>query len=122
MVALNAFAADTDREGWRLFSSLQQAFLNLRRGSPGPLPPPVDDFSEHLSSAEKAGLEQALAYSLIGSPETVRGRLETVIEEVQPDEIIVTGQIFDHAARLRSFEIVSEVREGFSDKWRARSA
>jgi luciferase family oxidoreductase group 1 len=110
MVAVNAFAAETDEEGRKLFTSLQQAFLNLRRGTPGPLPPPVDRL-EDLLPHEQAGLEQALAYSLVGSPETIRRRLRAVVEETGADEIMVTGQIHDHAARLRSFEIVAQVRD-----------
>jgi luciferase family oxidoreductase group 1 len=116
MVAVNAFAADTDREGERLFTSLQQAFLNLRRGMPGPLPPPVETMDSLISPAEKLGLEQALAYSLVGSPETVRRRLEAVISQTGADEIIVTGQIFDHRARLRSFEIVAQARDALSSE------
>jgi luciferase family oxidoreductase group 1 len=107
-VAVNAFAAETDAEGERLFTSLQQAFLNLRRGTPGPLPPPVDGLEGRLSPVEREGLHRALAYSAVGSPETVRRRLEAVIAETGADEIIVTGQIHDHGARLRSFTIVAE--------------
>jgi luciferase family oxidoreductase group 1 len=114
MVAVNAFAADTDAQARRLFTSLQQAFVNLRRGAPGPLPPPVDSMEGRLSPAEQQGIDQALAYSLVGSPETIRRRLEEVIEETQPDELMVTGQIFAPAARLRSFEIVSQVRDALA--------
>ena len=114
MVAVNAFAARTDAEGQRLFTSLQQAFLNLRRGMPGPLPPPVDSLEGRLSPAEQEGLDRALAYSAVGSPFAVRRRLEAVIAETKADEIIVTGQIHDHRARLRSFEIVAEVREALA--------
>ena len=114
MVAVNAFAADTDREGERLFTSLQQAFLNLRRGMPGPLPPPVDSMADLVSPAELMGVEQALAYSLVGSPETVRKRLESTISQTGADEIIVTGQIYDHESRLRSFEIVAQVRDALT--------
>lgn len=111
MVAVNAFAAETDAEGRRLFTSLQQAFLNLRCGSPGPLPPPVDSLDGLLSPVEQAGLDRALAFSAVGSPASVRRRLESVIAETGADEIIVTGQIHDHAARLRSFEIVAQARD-----------
>jgi luciferase family oxidoreductase group 1 len=114
MVAVNAFAAETDRDGERLFTSLQQAFLNLRRGMPGPLPPPVDSMDGLISPPEQSGLEQALAYTLVGSPETVRQRLRTVMSQTGADEIIVTGQIHDHRARLRSFEIVAEARDALS--------
>jgi luciferase family oxidoreductase group 1 len=114
MVAVNAFAAETDDEGQRLFTSLQQAFLNLRQGMPGPLPPPVDSLEGRLSLAEQEGLDRALAYSAVGSPATVKRRLEVVIAETKADEIIVTGQIHGHGARLRSFEIVAAVRQALA--------
>jgi luciferase family oxidoreductase group 1 len=110
MVAVNAFAAETDNEGQRLFTSLQQAFLNLRRGTPGPLPPAVDSMEGRLSPAEQEGLDRALAYSAVGSRATVRQPLEAVIAATQADELIVTGHIHEHAARLRSFEIVASLR------------
>lgn len=109
MVAANAFAAETDVEAERLFTSLQQQFLALRRGAPGPLPPPVDDMRERMSSKERMGLERTFAYAAVGSPETVRAKLQRFVDETRADEIIVAGQIYDHSARLRSFEIVSEI-------------
>jgi luciferase family oxidoreductase group 1 len=120
MVAVNAFAAETDAEGERLFTSLQQAFLNLRRGMPGPLPPPVDSLEGRLSPAEQEGLNRALAYSAVGSPATVQRRLEAVIAETKADEIIITGQIHEHAARLRSFEIVASLHHGLGS-WATQS-
>ena len=109
IVAMNAIAAETDEDAERLFTSLQQAFINLRRGRPGPLPFPVDRID--LSPLEQDALAQALAISAVGSPATVRRGIEMVIGETQPDELIVTGQIHDHAARVRSFEIVAGVRD-----------
>jgi alkanesulfonate monooxygenase SsuD/methylene tetrahydromethanopterin reductase-like flavin-dependent oxidoreductase (luciferase family) len=111
MVAVNVFAADTDAEGARLFSSLQQAFVNLRRGTPGLLPPPVDSIEGRWSPQEQAGLERALEYSAIGAPGTVADALQRIVALTAADELILTGQIFDHAARLRSFEIAASVRE-----------
>ncbi|XXF79646.1 LLM class flavin-dependent oxidoreductase [Myxococcaceae bacterium GXIMD 01537] len=111
MAALNVFAAETDREAQRLFTSLQQQFIALRRGTPGPLPPPLDDLSGILDPFEQSMLEHTLAYSAIGSPETVRRGIESFIQRTGADEVIITGQIFDHAARLRSFEIAAQVRE-----------
>jgi luciferase family oxidoreductase group 1 len=112
MVGVNVFAADTDAEARRLFTSLQQQFINLRRGVPGLLQPPDETLGENWSEMEKAGVEQMLACSVVGSSQTVREGLESFIDATQADEIIVTAQIFDHAARLRSFEIVAEVMTG----------
>ena len=112
MLGLNVFAADTDEEARRLFTSLQQAFVNLRSGRPGPLPPPIDGYEGRLTPMERAGLDQALVCSVIGSPETVRRGLEVFIARTNPDEIMVTSQIFDHAARRRSLEITAEARDG----------
>jgi luciferase family oxidoreductase group 1 len=108
MVGLNVFAAETDREAERLFSSLQQAFVNLRTGRAGPLPPPVDDMEHRVDAAARAMLNQALACSVVGSPATVKEGLADFIRFSGADEIMVTAQIFDHAARLRSFEITAE--------------
>jgi alkanesulfonate monooxygenase SsuD/methylene tetrahydromethanopterin reductase-like flavin-dependent oxidoreductase (luciferase family) len=84
-------------------------FLNLIRGHPGKLPPPVDSMEGRWSPAERAAVEHRMMYSAVGSPETVRRRLEQLLAETKADEIIATAQIFDHAARLRSFEIAAEV-------------
>jgi luciferase family oxidoreductase group 1 len=109
MLGVNIFAADTDAEARCLFSSLQQAFLNLRRGRPGKLPAPVDDFEASLDSYERAMLGHALACSIVGGPETVRRGLAAFAESTGADEMLVTAQIFDHAARKRSFEILASV-------------
>jgi luciferase family oxidoreductase group 1 len=107
MVGVNIIAADTDDEARRLFTSLQQAFVNIRTGRPAPLPPPVDAL--HLSPAEELGLRQMLAYSIVGSADAVRHGLEQVAEQTGADEVIVASQIHDHAARLHSYEIAAEV-------------
>jgi len=113
MLALNVFAADTGREAERLFSSLQQAFVNLRTGNPGKLPPPVDDFGKGLDERILFTLDQALACSVVGDPGTVRKGIAAFAARTGADELILTGQIHDHAARLRSFEIAAEaVRHG----------
>lgn len=109
MPCVNVFAADTDAAAQRLFTSLQQAFINLRRNRPGLLPPPVDTMEGRWSDFERAGVEHALRYSVVGSPETVRRGLEAFIDLTKADEIMVTAQIFDHSARLRSFEILAKV-------------
>jgi luciferase family oxidoreductase group 1 len=106
MVGVNVFAADRTEDAEFLFTSLQQQFINLRRGTPGQLPPPTHDIA--WSDAERAGVEQSLACSVIGDAAQVRAGLASVIEQTQADELIVTAQIFDHAARLRSFEITAQ--------------
>ena len=109
MPCINVFAAETDEEARRLFTSLQQAFINLRMGRPGKLPRDFDPSEARWPEPVKAGLAHALRYSAVGSPETVRGWLESFIQETRPDEIMVTTQIFDRASRLRSFELFAEV-------------
>ena len=107
MVGTNVFAADTEVEAQRLMSSIQQAFLNLRRGTPGPLQPPVDGYEAQLTPMERAGLDQALSCSAVGTPEQVEAQLRAIIARTGADELMITAQIFDHGARLRSFEIAA---------------
>ncbi|MDT5269567.1 MAG: hypothetical protein QOH49_1753 [Acidobacteriota bacterium] len=111
LACLNVFAAETDEEARRLFTSLQQAFVNLRRGRPGKLPPPIETLEGFASDLEMAGVEHALRYSVVGSAETVRAGLEAFADWTRADELMLTSQIFDHAARLHSFEMVAAVRE-----------
>lgn len=108
MIAVNVFGGETDAEGRYLRSTMQQAFARLRLGMPGKLPRPVEDIAAHLAPSVLAGVNQALAISATGSPETVRQELAAIVERYQPDEVIITGQIHDHDARLRSFEIAAE--------------
>jgi luciferase family oxidoreductase group 1 len=108
IIGAGVFAAETDAEARRLFSSAQLQFLSLVRGRPGKLPPPVDSIDEHCNAAERAAIDQRTRCSAVGSPETVRRRFGELIEQTHADEIIATGQIYDHAARLRSFEIAME--------------
>ena len=112
IMGAGVFAAETDAEARRLFSSAQLQFLSLVRGRPGKLPPPVDSIDDLCTPAERAAIEQRTLYAAVGSPETVRGRLQEFLAQTQADEIILTGQIYDHAARLRSFEIAAEVFRG----------
>jgi luciferase family oxidoreductase group 1 len=114
MVGANVIAADTDVEATRLFTSLQQSFVNLRRGAPGQLPPPTDDIDRFASPVEQAQLRQALACSFVGTPRTVEAGLKTFLAETRADEVIVSGHIFDHAARLRSFAIAAQVRDSLA--------
>lgn len=109
MLGVSAFAAETDEEAQRLSTSLQLAFAALRRGRPGPLRPPVDDVEGEISPVERAALAQVFSHAIVGSPETVRRGLEAFAAQTGADELMVTSQIFDHAARLRSFEIVASV-------------
>lgn len=109
IAGLNVFAADDEKEAKLLFSSVQQQFINLRRGSPGPLPAPSENMDQIWTEVEKINVDRALAYSLVGSPEIVKAGLDRFIDKVKPDEIIATAQIFDHQARLRSFEILSNL-------------
>jgi luciferase family oxidoreductase group 1 len=109
MVGANVIAADTDAEAQRLFTSPQQQFTNLFRGTRGKLQPPIDDIESYWSPAEKAQASNMLACSFVGSADTVREGLEGFIEQTGADEIMVASAIYDHAARLRSYEILSEV-------------
>ncbi|WP_437638116.1 LLM class flavin-dependent oxidoreductase [Sorangium sp. So ce854] len=111
MLGLNVFAADTDDEARLLWTSLLQAFVNLRRGRPGPLPPPAEGFERELGPLERAGIEQALSCSVVGAPDAVRRGIEAFIARTRPDELMVTSQIFDHAARVRSFELTARARD-----------
>lgn len=112
MLGFSVFAAETDDQGHFLASSMQQMILNLRRGRPTTLQPPVDDFLGRLAPHERLMLEEALSCSAIGSPASVRAAMTEFIERTGADELIITCQIFDHAARLRSYEIAAEVRGG----------
>jgi luciferase family oxidoreductase group 1 len=105
MVGVNIIAADTDAEARRLFTSLQQAFVKIRTGRPGKLPPPVDVAALQLSPMEELGLSQMLAYSIVGTVDIVRRGLEEVLAQTGADEVIVASQIYDHAARLHSYEL-----------------
>lgn len=114
MLGITVCAADTDEEGRYLFSSLQQAFVNLRTGRAGKLPPPVEGFDETLEPMAKAMLGQALSCAVVGSPGTVQHGIADFVERTGADELMVTAQIFDHAARKRSYEILAEVHEGMA--------
>ena len=106
MLGYNVFAAETDDEARHLFTSLQQAFVNLRSGRPGKLPPPVDGYGETLSASERAMIDQALACSAVGAPATVQARIEEFVARTGADELMVTSQIWDHDARRRSLALL----------------
>ncbi|MGG0033505.1 LLM class flavin-dependent oxidoreductase [Priestia megaterium] len=109
MLGVNVIAADTDKEAERLATSMQQQFLNLIRNTPGKLKAPVDNMDELWTDFEKASLQQQLGSSIVGSPETIKVKLEQFIEETEADELMINAQIYDHKARLRSYEIVSQL-------------
>jgi luciferase family oxidoreductase group 1 len=109
MAAAAVFAADTDAEAATLFTSLEQSFVNLRRGTPGPLPPPVESMDGLWSGMERNGVGHAFSEAIVGSPSTVKQGIEAFVRRTGIDEMIVTAAIFDHSARVRSFEIVADV-------------
>jgi luciferase family oxidoreductase group 1 len=111
MLGFNVFAAAGDAEAVFHASSWQQAFVNLRSGRPGRLPPPKAGYYEQLGPAERALLDSVLSCAAIGGPETVKSQLEAFIARTGADELMITCNAFDHAARLRSYEIVAGLRE-----------
>ncbi|WJV67532.1 luciferase-like monooxygenase [Pectobacteriaceae bacterium CE70] len=111
MVCVNVVAANSDRDARFLFTSMQQQFINLRRGNPGPLPAPVEDMSALWTAAEQFMVEQTLRLSIVGDRSKVRHGLQTLLRETQVNEIMINGQIFDHQARLHSFEMIAGLRE-----------
>jgi luciferase family oxidoreductase group 1 len=114
MVAANIIAADTDAQARHLFTSLQQSFVKLRRGTPGKLAPPIDDINSWAAPVELAGLNHSLVYSFVGAPETVSRGVRSFLEMTKADELIVSGHIFDHAARLHSYELAARIRESLT--------
>jgi luciferase family oxidoreductase group 1 len=107
MVAANVFAADDEAEARRLFTSPQRSFTNVLRGRRGQLPPPVDDIEKYWAPEEKAQVSRMLARSFVGTPEVVRAGLDAFVGETGADEVIVAAAIHDHAARLRSYELLA---------------
>jgi luciferase family oxidoreductase group 1 len=108
MVGVNVVAAETDREARFLFTSLQQRFADMVRGTRGLLKPPIEDIDAYWSPAEKEHASRMLACSFVGSPGTVRQELDRFIQQTGADELIVACAVFDHAARLRSYELIAE--------------
>ncbi|QDZ29619.1 LLM class flavin-dependent oxidoreductase [Noviherbaspirillum sp. UKPF54] len=109
MLGFNVIAADSDDEAQFLASSVQQAFVNLRSGRPARLPPPVAGYRDRLGPQERALLEQVLSCSAIGAPATVARDIQAFVARTGADELMITSQIFDHAARLRSYEITARM-------------
>ena len=111
MLGVNVVVGETDEEARRLFTSHQQAFVNLRRGTPGPLPPPDPHFVERITPQERWEVDQTLSVSVVGSLRYVQAGLEELIGRTQANELILVAQVFDHAARLRSYELAATLRQ-----------
>lgn len=111
MVGVNIIAAETDEEAKRLFTTQQMSFANLLRGSTRLSLPPIDDIETYWTPAEKAQAQQMLARSIVGSPATVKQGIRDLVAETRADELIVVSDVYDHQARLRSFELIAEVAE-----------
>jgi len=111
MLGYNVFAADTDEEAKFLATSMQQAFVSLRSGRPGRLQPPVEGYLDSIAPHQRDVLDEILSCAAIGSPDTVKRTLMAFIEQTGADELMITSQIFDHAARLRSYAITAALRE-----------
>ena len=114
MVGVNVVAADTDEEARFLFTSLQQQFANLYRGQPSQIQPPRTLGDDYWTPMERAAVDRTLAHAVVGSPTTVRERLAAFIDWTGADELMVTASIFEHRARLRSFEIAMEARHALA--------
>lgn len=108
MVGVNIIAAETDAEAKRLATTQQMSFVNMFRGARGLSQPPIDDIESYWSLSEKAQVQRMLARSIVGSPETVRRGIAALVDETQADELIVVSDVYDHALRLRSFELIAE--------------
>ncbi|MEM7466157.1 MAG: LLM class flavin-dependent oxidoreductase [Pseudomonadota bacterium] len=109
MLGVNIIAADSDAAASTLFTSLQQQFINLFRGAPGQLHPPIECIEDYCAPQEKAGIDRALKYTFVGSQASVKTSLANFVSEFEPDELMIGGQIYDHSARRKSFEIAAEV-------------
>ena len=108
MVVANVVAAETDQAARYQFTSVQQAITNLLRGTPGPMPPPIDDMDAYWSTAERAGAQRMLKYAIAGSAETVAAGLRHFLGETQADEMMITTHIHDPAVARRSLELVAQ--------------
>jgi alkanesulfonate monooxygenase SsuD/methylene tetrahydromethanopterin reductase-like flavin-dependent oxidoreductase (luciferase family) len=107
MVAANVIAADEDVQARQRFTSVQQSFTNMVRGTRGQLPAPIDDIETYWSPAEKVRVDNMLSRSFVGSPATIGPQLERFVEETGIDELMVASAIYDNAARWRSYEILA---------------
>ncbi|WP_421576340.1 LLM class flavin-dependent oxidoreductase [Stenotrophomonas maltophilia] len=115
VLGLNVVASDSEADAKRLFTTQQQSFVNLRRGLPGLIPPPIDDIEAFWQPHEKAGVQNALACAVVGDVKQVQDGLAAFVARHKPDEVLVTANIYDHAARKRSFGLAMQA-------WRALQA
>ena len=111
MVGVNIIAAETDDEARRLATTQQMSFSNIFRGARGLSQPPIDDIESYWSPVEKAQAMRMLARSIVGSPGTVRAGVEALVAETGADELMIVSDVYDHAARLRSFQLIADVAE-----------
>jgi luciferase family oxidoreductase group 1 len=109
MVGVNVVAADSDEEARRLFTTVQQSFTNLLRARPGKLQAPIDNIEEYWTPPEKHQASRMLKYSFVGASDTVRRELESFVTQTKADELMVVTSIYDHVARIRSYEIVASL-------------
>jgi luciferase family oxidoreductase group 1 len=109
MLGINVVAADSEAAARRLFTTQQQSFINLRRGRPGLIPPPLDDIEAYWTPVEKLGVERALACAVVGAVASVRDGIDAFVARHRPDELMITANVFEHAARRHSFELVAQV-------------
>jgi luciferase family oxidoreductase group 1 len=114
MLGYNVFAADTDAQAHYLASSMQRAFVNLRRGQPGKLQPPADNYLTQLSASDQRLLQQIMSCSAIGAADKVQQQMQKFIDRTQVDELMITSQIYSHQARLHSYQIVSSLQPQLS--------
>jgi luciferase family oxidoreductase group 1 len=114
MLGINVVAADSDAEARRLFTTQQQSFINLRRGRPGLIPPPIDDIESYWTPPEKLMVERALACAIVGAPATVKEGMAAFIARHRPDELMITANVFEHAARRHSFQLAADARARLS--------
>ncbi len=111
MLCINCIAADTDEEGSRLFTSIQQSFVNMLRGTRGQLQPPIDNFESFCTPQERAQMQSMLACSFVGSKETILRDLQEFIRTHEPDELMIASAIYEHEARLKSYEILMGLKD-----------
>ena len=119
IVCVTIVAADTDAEAARLFTSQQQAFVRLRRGTPAPLQPPVDDLAAVAEPHERANVARALRTAIVGAPDKVKRGIAALLAETRADELMVTAMIYDQAARRHSYALVAAARDRLAAERRA---
>ncbi|HEY8333906.1 MAG TPA: LLM class flavin-dependent oxidoreductase [Tardiphaga sp.] len=112
MVGVNIIAADTDKEARRLATTQQMSFVNMFRGTRGLSQPPIDDIETYWSPMEKKQAMSMLARSIIGSPDTVRAGIEALVKETGADELMIVSDVYDHPARLHSYELIAATQSG----------